>query len=159
MNSLARRFSSGFLLNSSPIYLYSLRSFLRIVEYQWFFTALSVLRFRWITLPYLPFNCLAISAHLFPSCFCKLLMVCSSSGVHSPRFTEGSNLFSQRFRHCFVVRFVPTFSCRDMDMADQWPTPCCSIQHLSALSSSSFQHLRTFPSEFNLTCGSILNSM
>ena len=83
MNSEARCFRSGFLLNSSPIYLYSFRNFLRIVEYQWFFTALSVLGCHVEEVLYLPLSRFAISAHLFPNCFCRLYMVCSSSGVQS----------------------------------------------------------------------------
>ena len=77
----------GLIALSCTVISFATRLMLRrIVEYQWFLIALSVL----------PGSSLAISAHLLPNFFCASNIIRSSSGVHL--YGDGSQVLTISFR-------------------------------------------------------------
>jgi hypothetical protein len=69
------------------------RSSRRLAEFQWFFTALSVL----------PGRNLAISAHRLSSCLWARRRMVSSAWVQGTLQMDGSSWLCQRSRHCIVA--------------------------------------------------------
>lgn len=96
----------------------------RIVEFQWFFIALSVR----------PGNNFAIFAHWFPHCWCAWKIILSSSPVQAVFLMLGFRWLCHRSRHCLPIR---PFSCRAISVHFFGPY---RVTNSMTLSSSSFVH-------------------